>query len=135
MRIAVLGRALPARFRHALVDAGLRFVPAGRADLRLHVGSTPPARAPKSPWLWVTPRTLDPAASAAAVLAGAYDVVELGDELPLFVQRRLAELRVRIEPTSAPTGFVARSEAARRVLDELDRVARTSMAVLLTGKT
>jgi DNA-binding NtrC family response regulator len=135
MRIGVLGQALPARTRQAFVAAGLRLVPSGRADLRLFVAARPPARPPKSPWLWISPKKIDPADAAVAVLAGAYDVAFADDELPLIVQRRLAELRVRVEPAALSTGFVGKSDAARRVLDELDRAARTSMAVLLTGET
>jgi transcriptional regulator with GAF, ATPase, and Fis domain len=135
MRIAVLGQALSARTRQALTASGLRLVPGGRADLRLFVGAKPPDKAPKSPWLWISPKKIEALDAAAAVLAGAYDVANVDDELPLVIQRRLAELRVRVEPASQPAGFVGKSEAARRVLDELDRAARTSMAVLLTGET
>jgi transcriptional regulator with GAF, ATPase, and Fis domain len=131
----VLGQALPARTLRAFATAGLKLVSAGRADLRLCVAAKPPSRAPAAPWLWVSPTPIDPADAAIAVLAGAYDVAHADDELPLIVQRRLAELRVRAEPATEPAGFVAKSAAARRVLDELDRAARTSMAVLLTGET
>jgi len=51
------------------------------------------------------------------------------------VQRRLTELRVQVEPGTPPEGFIARSDAARRVLVDLDRAAHTSFAVLLTGET
>jgi transcriptional regulator with PAS, ATPase and Fis domain len=135
MRIGVLGQALPARTRKALASAGMRLVPAPRADLRVVVATKPPTRAPKPPWLWLSPKKIDPADAAAAVLAGAYDVAHVDDELPLTIQRRIAELNVRSEPAIEPAGFVAKSEASRRVLDELDRAARTSMAVLLTGET
>ncbi|HEY5952219.1 MAG TPA: sigma 54-interacting transcriptional regulator [Kofleriaceae bacterium] len=135
MRIGVLGQALPARIRQALTAGGLKIVPAGRADVRLVIAPKPPERAPKPPWLWVSAKKIDPADAAMAVLAGAYDVAHLDDELPLIVQRRLAELRVRGEPAMEAAGYVGKSEAARRVLDELDRAARTSMAVLLTGET
>jgi len=113
----------------------MRVVPPARAELRLYIGATPPARPPKPPWLWLSPNKIDPADAAAVVLAGAYDVATLGAELPLLVQRRIAELTVRAEPAVAAEGFVGKSEAARRVLSELDRAARTSMAVLLTGET
>src|SRR6185503_13438755 len=135
MRICVLGPSLPAKTRSALGSAGMKIVPAGRADLRLVIATRPPSRPPKAPWLWISPKKIDPADAAQAVLAGAYDVVQIDDDLPLTIQRRIAELSVRAEPTSEPAGFVAKSPAARRILDELDRAARTSMAVLLTGET
>jgi transcriptional regulator with PAS, ATPase and Fis domain len=135
MRVCVLGRPLPARIRQALLAAGLKLVPTGRADLRLFVADKPPTGAPAAPWLWISPKKIDPVDAGAAVLAGAYDVAHADAELPLVVQRRLAELRVRVEPSTEPAGLVGKSEAARRLLDELDRAARTSMAVLLTGET
>jgi transcriptional regulator with GAF, ATPase, and Fis domain len=135
MRIAILGQTLPARTRQALLAAGVKLVSGGRATLRLFVSAKPPTKAPAAPWLWISPKKIDPADAAVAVLAGAYDVAHADAELPLVIQRRLAELRARVEPTSQPIGFVGKSEAARRVLDELDRAARTSMAVLLTGET
>ena len=135
MRIGVLGRGLPAPIRRACEAVGIRIVPAARAELRLHVAATPPTRPPASPWLWIATAPIDPADAAAAVLAGAYDVATLSPELPLIVQRRHAELRVRIEPALPPAGFVGKSAATRKVLAELDRAARTSMAVLLTGET
>ena len=135
MRIGVLGRGLPNPIRRACEAAGIRIVPAARAELRLHVAAMPPARPPASPWLWIATKPIDPTDAAAAVLAGAYDVALLTTELPLIVQRRYAELRVRIEPSLPPAGFVGKSAAARKVLGELDRAAQTSMAVLLTGET
>ncbi|HTL37116.1 MAG TPA: sigma 54-interacting transcriptional regulator [Kofleriaceae bacterium] len=135
MSVAVVGRALPAPLRRAFTDAGIRFAQPERAELRLVIDSRPPSKPPAAPWLWVTPSQIDPAHAASVVLAGAYDVAMLDAELPLLVQRRLAELRVRLEPTSQPIGFVGKSAAARRVLADLDRAAETSMAVLLTGET
>jgi transcriptional regulator with GAF, ATPase, and Fis domain len=51
------------------------------------------------------------------------------------VARRLAELTRRLEPGPPPVGFIADSAAGRRFVADLDRAARTSMAVLLTGET
>src|SRR5262245_26657424 len=119
MRIAVLGRGLPTAVRRACNDAGIRIVPAARAMLRLYVGTAPPTRAPKPPWRWLSPRAIEPAEAAAAVLAGAYDVATLGLDLPLLVQRRVAELTMRVEPAVRPEGFVGKSSAARRVLGDL----------------
>jgi transcriptional regulator with GAF, ATPase, and Fis domain len=143
MRIGVIGQALPRVHQRAFEAAGIRIANAGsrgsssaeRAELRLYVGPKPPARTPKSPWLWVSTRPIDPAHAASVVLAGAYDVALLDSELASTVVRRLAELQGRIELTSQPIGFVGKSAAVRRVLADLDRAAQTSMAVLLTGET
>ena len=135
MKIGVLGRGLPGAVRRSCEDAGIRIVPAGRAELRLYVDAMPPAKAPAPPWLWISPTRIEPADAAACVLLGAYDVATLGPDLPVIVQRRFAELTVRVEPPIQPAGFVGKSEAARRAMAELDRAAQTSMAVLLTGET
>ncbi len=135
MEIAVLGSGFGRPQRRALAAAGFREVSPARAAVRIYVHARPPARPPQAPWLWVSPSTIDPGDAATAILAGAYDAIELGHGLPQILARRFAELAVRIEPGLAPPAFVARSGAARRVLADLDRAARTSMAVLLTGET
>src|SRR5437868_450947 len=132
MTIALLGSGLAPAQRRALA---LPLADVERATLRLYVGARVPARPPRSPWLWLAPRGYDPTAAAAAVLAGAYDVVPLDGELAATVRRRHAELDVHVEAVAPPAGFVAKSAATRRVLADLDRAARTSMAVLLTGET
>ena len=135
MRIGVVGQSLPRMHQRALEAAGIRIANTDRAELRVYIGAKPPTRAPKSPWLWVSTRAIDPAHAAAVVLAGAYDVALLDGELPTTIVRRLTELRSRVELTSQPIGFVGKSAATRRVLSDLDRAAQTSMAVLLTGET
>ena len=132
MSIAVLG-APTAAHRKALEPLG--FAPPERAELRVFVHARPPARTPKAPWLWVSPREVDPKLAAEAVLSGAYDAIAADSQLAATVQRRLAELRIHVEPGTPPEGFIARSDAARRVLVDLDRAAHTSFAVLLTGET
>src|SRR5262249_58090091 len=61
--------------------------------------------------------------------------VPLEGELAATVRRRHAELDVGVEAVPPLPEFVMKSAAARRVLADLDRAARTSMAVLLTGET
>ena len=135
MSIALLGAPLSAARRKALVAGGHRLVPAARADLRVYVGARPPARPPHAPWVWCSPSPIGAADAASAVLAGAYDVVALDDQLAATLARRLGELGSRRDVAAPPVGYVARSPAARRMLADLDRAARTSMAVLLTGET
>src|SRR5262245_3844643 len=115
MKIGLLGRGAPAPVRRAFEDAGIRVVPAARAELRLYVDSIPPTKPPAPPWLWISPKQIEPTEAAAVVLLGAYDVATIGPDLPVIVQRRFAELTVRVEPASTPAGFVGKSEAARRV--------------------
>jgi transcriptional regulator with PAS, ATPase and Fis domain len=133
MTIGLVGTGWTTAQRSAL--AAFDVVAPDRARLRLYLGARPPARPPRAPWLWIAPRAPAASDAAAAVLAGAYDVVVADGELPQVVGRRLSELAAQIEAPAPPPGFVARSEAARRVLADLDHAARTSMAVLITGET
>jgi len=139
MLIALLGTPWPAPRRDELIALGLQIVPAERAALRLVASLKPPARPPMPPWLWCPPRDPGLADTMAAVMAGAYDVVPLegdgGHDCAATVKRRIAELAVRAVAAAPPEGYVARSPAAQRMLAELERVAPTSMAVLLTGET
>jgi two-component system response regulator HydG len=66
------------------------------------------------------------------------------DELTLFLERALEEVRVRREATAlkvalreqrAPLAFISRSPAMQAVLDALERVAPTRAPVLLRGET
>jgi DNA-binding NtrC family response regulator len=135
MLIALLGKPWPAKLRAALATAGLRIAAPERAALCLVATPRPPAKPPRPPWLWCPPRAASLRDAMAAVIAGAYDVVSLDGDCAATVKRRLAELAVRVATAAPPEGYIARSAAARRTLEELDRVAPTSMAVLLTGET
>ena len=135
MSIGVVGRPLPARHRQAVIAAGLRLVDARRADVTVHAGPRPPSRTPRAPWIWLATGPIAPADAAAAILAGAYDCVALGDGFADTLARRCAELSVHADQGAPPPEYVARSPAAQRLLLDLDLAARTSMAVLLTGET
>jgi transcriptional regulator with GAF, ATPase, and Fis domain len=135
MLIALVGAGWTARQRAALATSGFDVVAPERAQLRLVLAAAPPARPPRSPWMWVSPRPPAAGDAAAAVLAGAYDVAVQDGELASIVARRFAELALRVDEPVPPPGYVARSHAARRVLADLERAAHTSMAVLLTGET
>src|SRR5678815_2266774 len=131
MLIALVGKPWPAKLRAALEAAGLRIAPPQRAALRLVAAPRPPVKPPRSPWLWCPPRSAPLRDTLAAVTAGAYDVVPLDAGCAATTKRRLAELAVRVASCAPPEGYIARSATARRTLDELDRVAPTSMACLL----
>ncbi|MBK7863082.1 MAG: sigma 54-interacting transcriptional regulator [Archangiaceae bacterium] len=81
------------------------------------------------PWLWLSDDASDEQARAAVAL-GAYDVVTTGQ-----LVKRLHELLVPFAPVTPPRGFIAKSAAARRLLEHVAQAARTSMPVLLTGET
>jgi len=140
MRILLSGDALPRKTIESL-RANVEILDAREVrhpapdDIRVHVHAKPPARPPTTPWLWIATGHVTTDVASLAALAGAYDVISIDDDLPTRLAARLAELAVEYEPPVAPVGFVARSAASRRVLAELERVARTSMAVLLTGET
>src|SRR6185436_1712529 len=135
MLIALVGKPWPAKLRAALEAAGLRTATPERAALRLVAAPRPPAKPPRPPWLWCPPRGASLRDTLAAVTAGAYDVVPLDADCADTIKRRLEELAVRVAAAAPPEGYIGRSAAARRTLEELDRVAPTSMAVLLTGET
>jgi DNA-binding NtrC family response regulator len=134
MLIALLGKPWPPKRRNALTALGLRISTPERAALRLVASPQPPTRPPRAPWLWCPPHEASLRESMAAVMAGAYDVVPLDAECAATVKRRVEELAVRSGAGAPPEGYVARSTAAQRLLADLDRVAPTSMAVLLTGE-
>ncbi|HEY0189500.1 MAG TPA: sigma 54-interacting transcriptional regulator [Kofleriaceae bacterium] len=135
MLIALLGTPWSAQLRSALSDVGLVVGPAERAALRLVASDRPPSPPPRSPWLWCPPAEPSTRDTMDAVIAGAYDVVPTGDTCAHIVKRRFEELAVRVTAGEPPDGYIAHSAPARRMLAELDRVAATSMAVLLVGET
>jgi DNA-binding NtrC family response regulator len=97
---------------------------------------TPPRRDRPGSWIWVTSGSADDRRRRQAVLRGAYAVVSLNE--PGAVATLLARLRERLvadpEP-SAPPHIVTESEASKRILSQIARVAPTSMPVLITGET
>jgi DNA-binding NtrC family response regulator len=96
-----------------------------------------PRRAPNGPWLWLAGAAVAPDEARAAVAGGAYDVIDARRpaEAAALLAKRIAELAVTEPPIPAADTFVAESDAARAVLREIARAARTSMPVLLTGET
>ncbi|HEU5193947.1 MAG TPA: sigma 54-interacting transcriptional regulator, partial [Methylomirabilota bacterium] len=71
-----------------------------------------------------------------AILDGAYDVIALdASDAAQRLAARARELASAPAEPERPPEIVADSGAARHVLTQAARVARTSMAVLLTGET
>src|SRR5258705_4461271 len=140
IRLDWLGTAPPAALAAALAARDVRVhharVP-GEAPCVLASGAGRRPRAPaERAWIWACEGRLDDAAATAAVLDGAYDVVVLGaPDAADRLAARAHELAAAASPAAAPSDVVAKSAAARRMLAQAARAARTSMAVLLTGET
>jgi len=135
-----LGAAVPRALAAALAKAGITLRPGGRRAatpcLVVSSGGRRPRAPGDRPWIWAVDGAVTDAAATEAVLDGAYDVVELSaSEAASRVAARVREL-LAIEPDPPrPSELVAHSAAARRVLVQVARAARTSMAVLLFGET
>lgn len=86
--------------------------------------------------LWVVEQEVGDDVAIAAARLGVFDVVSLA--VPdgfARLNRRLVALHARPPLVAPPPGMVAHSAASRRMFEELGRVARTSMPVLITGET
>jgi len=135
-----LGAAVPRALAAALAKARITLRPGGRRAatpcLVVSSGGRRPRAPGDRPWIWAVDGAVTDAAATEAVLDGAYDVVELSaSEAASRVAARVREL-LAIEPDPPrPSELVAHSAAARRVLVQVARAARTSMAVLLFGET
>ena len=112
-----------------------------RTGLPLVAATATPTRVPaprveRGRWIWVSAAAVSAARTTDAVLRGAYDVVALSarDAHETLVAR-LEEL-LTPEPAPPPAEHVVQdSLASQAVVRQTARVARTSMAVLLTGET
>jgi two-component system response regulator HydG len=90
----------------------------------------------QGPWLWLSSVAPTSEQATRAVLAGALDVLVVGDaRLVAKLAARAHEACVSEAPLPESLGFVARSEQARRALRDVLRAANTSMPVLITGET
>ena len=127
--------------RHALHEAGVVLAggPEAPAVVLTAAGRSAPSaeRRPATvPWVWLSRGPMPLRAAREAVAAGAYDAWSLAD--PDAEARLLARLRELATPEDAPPdtpGIVAASPAARAMLRQVWRVARTHMPVLLIGET
>jgi DNA-binding NtrC family response regulator len=143
LRVLWSGRPPETRLRALLRDEAVEVeTDAAHGELVAAVVSTAPRAAVPAaphaglPWVWLAAGDLTPEARAEAVMRGAYDVVDAdaGDAAARLVSR-VHELAVPQPPVPDTSRFVAESEAARSVLRQLARAARTSMPVLLVGET
>ncbi|MBK9036945.1 MAG: sigma-54-dependent Fis family transcriptional regulator [Myxococcales bacterium] len=133
-----LGRPAPApALTRGLRAAGAALTSAPDAAITVVATSAPrtPLAPSAAPWLWACAGPVPPALVIAAVKAGAYDVIELGDlAAAARLVARVTEL-AQPSPRLAVDGVIAASAAMQAALGEVARAAATSMPVLLTGET
>src|SRR5438552_5948784 len=139
-RLDWLGTAPPAALVAALAARDVRVHHARAPGDAPCVLASAAGRRPRAPaeraWIWGCEGGLEDAAATAAVLDGAYDVVAVGAaDAADRLAARGHELAAVVPPVAPSSDVVARSAAARRMLAQAARAARTSMAVLLTGET
>jgi DNA-binding NtrC family response regulator len=140
--VVIRGPALPASAEHALSLRGLmchRDAASADAPVIVHTATSirvPTGHLPDRAWIWASDAPVSERKRAEAFERGAYDVIALeDDEAAEALAARLTEL---LTPWPAPppdSTLVIKSEAARRVVEQLARVAPTSMSVLFTGET
>jgi DNA-binding NtrC family response regulator len=96
----------------------------------------PSARHAGVPWVWVSTAAVGDMRRRQAVVRGAYAVVSLTEAAAAAtIVARLRELLVPNPEPPVPPHLVAQSDASRRILAQIARVAPTSMPVLITGET
>jgi transcriptional regulator with PAS, ATPase and Fis domain len=106
------------------------------AEGTLVCGQRLPTARQDRPFLWVVNTPVPVEQLQSALNLGAYEVVALSDDAWVkTLLARLGELQQPQTSIAEPQGFVARSQAAQRLLQHLQRAAQTSMPVLLTGET
>ena len=135
------GGRLPAALLRELRDAGFDVLRGPAAApvpsiLFTPTGRIPSARLEPGGWIWVTAASVDDRRRRQAVLKGAYAIVGLNEpEAASTVIARLRELLVSDPEPEVPPHIVTESEASKRILAQIARVAPTSMPVLITGET
>jgi DNA-binding NtrC family response regulator len=108
------------------------------APLVLSTSSSRPPVAPRGVprWIWVSTATITNTQAIEAVKRGAYAALSLAAvdaQSKLIV--RLQELAIAHDSPPPPANIVAESAATRAVVEQVARVAPTSMPVLITGET
>jgi transcriptional regulator with PAS, ATPase and Fis domain len=135
------GTPPPRALAERLTAAGFRIVRPDDGEEPIVVATAAAAKVPaprveRGRWIWVAGSAVSPRLAADAILRGAYDVVAMtardaADTLVARVDELLTP-----EPALPPADHVVNaSTASRVVLRQAAHVARTSMAVLLTGET
>jgi len=135
------GGRLPAGIGRELHDAGFDILREPGSASVPSIVFTPTGRMPSGPtqsgpWIWVTASPVDDRRRRQAVLKGAYAVIALTEpRAAATLVARLRELLVSDPEPELPAHIVTESEASKRILAQIARVAPTSMPVLITGET
>jgi DNA-binding NtrC family response regulator len=126
----------------SLTDARFTIERGDAADIaRPVVICTSAGRPPAAPrgvscWMWVSTGPITNAQAIEAAKRGAYAAVSLSaDNAPAKLIARLQELSIPRATPQPPAHIVAESAATRAVVEQIARVAPTSMPVLITGET
>jgi DNA-binding NtrC family response regulator len=142
MLVQWTGTEPSAEWRRTLREAGILLAGGPESPRIVHtpLGRTAPradrGSGPGGPWVWVSKGPMAAAAAREAIAAGAYDAWSLSDAgADARLLERLRELSVPDEVPPDTPGIVAESPAARAMLRQVWRVARTHMPVLLVGET
>jgi DNA-binding NtrC family response regulator len=94
----------------------------------------PPRGVPR--WIWVSTATITNTQAIEAVKRGAYAALSLtAVDAQSKLIARLQELAIAHDSPPPPPHIVAESPATRAVVEQVARVAPTSMPVLITGET
>ena len=138
-----IGSAPSDRVKAGLRERGVdilvrRQVPDGAGPMVLC--SRDARRAPRGaagrPWIWVSKAPIPDRLATDAVLRGAYDVISVTRaDAVATLARRISELLTPEAVAPRADTIVTISARARRIIDQVARVAATSMPVLLTGET
>jgi DNA-binding NtrC family response regulator len=137
--IAWQGLKAPAEVVAALRQGEMKATPESLRPLVVFTDGgrrVPVPRHRERDWIWLCAGAVAETQRIEAVSRGAYDVISLRDQNGLGqLVARLTEL-LTPEPQPRPAETLAlHSDAARRVAQQVARVAQTSMAVLFTGET
>jgi DNA-binding NtrC family response regulator len=129
-----------AAVRERLAAAGMRAEATGDAGAPRVVATADARRVPAppagSPWIWVCGNEIPLDRAAEAIRQGAYEALWLREpDAALRLATRLGELCAPERAPPATPGIISESAAARRVLRQVWRAARTAMPVLITGET
>jgi DNA-binding NtrC family response regulator len=141
IRVSWLGPAASRGVAETLRTRNIRIVRGPTGDAAAQVIATASSgRVPAAPagvrWIWVCRGAVTDARRAAAVLRGAYDVIDGGAEgAGAELAARVEELAVPEAPPPAADRLVAESGVSKHAIAQAARVAATSMPVLLTGET
>jgi DNA-binding NtrC family response regulator len=136
------GASPPPRVDAAIRAAGLTLARRGTdTEAPIVVATAGAGRVPADPgssagWIWLCRMPVADGRRREAVLGGAYDVLSLRDaDVAGRLVARLTELVVPLPAPTAESTLALGSDSARRVAQQVARVAPTSMPILFTGET